>query len=450
MAVKFGDAPCVDPIKLYDECLRSKTPIGDWWKQANHFKCPLGHLPGTGIILLRKGDIDRLGIDDPHDLVFSEFGTEVRIRNVLITSAKCVTPGARDDPNAVYQVQIADARHTLGEIILGQRYNMVQNDGDNYQEITVINDTDSDSDSEAVGYRAYTWQEMLDSIWSLASLNSTTPTLDPVPHGTPENFDFDTDSALYGLGVVLDRLGLALRWTPWAESEAFDIVTIGDELTDSEDLEVTPKARRFDSMSVWGNAASIPGSVRVVFAVCPPSCTYGPTCAVTVSRPNPPADEVRNEAAQKVIFDDLIGRYSTDGTSDSDSDSDSDCSGSGCTGMTNSTALLNRACERARDYYRMLVDGGQRFLQVLDGAHQIRPNARYKVVSWEDRGQGVVTTVYGGPDVLRPLELWHQWHRKMAERNLCGCDDYIEEDYITGFCLVLGEPEPSSDSESAA
>lgn len=455
MPVLLDQYPCVDPRLAYSECARLRIPFLDWWGKANSFRNVLGTGPGTGLVLLLREHLDKLlnkprstiinlttapgsgGYSAPlpprkYDLKFSEYGVETKVRSVLIVDATCITPGAKDDRLSVYAVKLADTRHMMNRRPAGVRYNMVASSGTGYQ-----------SDSTYSGSTPWTWAQVVASLWAKAAPAASALTF-PIasPHGTPENLDFTDSYALDALGIVLDRLGLALRWDH--DQDSYSIVEIGGTVSPGLDLERNRRPQRWDDYPVEPTRPMVPDKVRVVFRIAPSDCDLADRCAIEVCRPDPPVGEEREPGTVAILFDDLVGRRNAG------SGSGSLGSGSGC-GSANSSAgscpeqlarfgscanLVNkcdleaRAIERARVYYRLLTKGTDRLCRVYEGAWPlIGPNERTKAVAIEDRGEGVVTTAYRGADVLPPFGLWDEWYRRQSFA--CGgAGGYLDVDIV--------------------
>lgn len=417
IAMSFGPPaspkPVIDPKLLYKQCLEQGVPTQSWFGKANEFINPLGKGPGLGMILLTREDYDAIGGDETCDLVFKTGDTNDTIKNVQIIRAKCCDPGGESDASACYYVEVADKRYQWARLPCSRRYNMVTADGEDYQDDTVNGDI------------PYTWAEMLADLWDLAIQDgSPAPTLDEAPHGTPENFDFQEDYALDALCVVLDRLGYALRWTPWATSNAYDAVRLGKDLANEVNLERSghPEPWIWDDYALRPTVTHIPSKVTVLFRIYPADCDEARFCEVTVPRTQPiPSGEVREDDTTMIIHDDLIARRDTASGSGSTNASGSYCSGSvsgsycpgmdGCCAFLNADELQARACERARDFYRMATQSSTPFQRVYSGAKHYLPQSRYKAIHWQEWGQGMKTTVYRGNDLLPPFGAWESWYK---------------------------------------
>lgn len=426
MPVMLDDTGCCNPLDVYETCLRERLPVGSWWPVANSFRNPLG-AAGTGTLLMRRGDLTRLlknnfvtlttapgsGSDSSppaktFTLRFIEHGRIVEIKNVTIVAApSCVTPGAKDDANSIYQVSIADPRYQLNRRAAGVRYNMVKSSGVGYQSGTTN------------GSAAWKWTEVVNDLWQRAGgTPATVMTLATQPNGVPENLDFESEYALDAMNIVLDRMGYALKWIPWTDT--YEVVQLGADLSPGVDLDITPQPKRWDEFPIEPSRPIIPEKVRVIFRVFPVTCDSAQTCAIEIKRPSPPAGEERETGTRVILFDDLIARA----TGDEGSGAGSGCSGlgsgntTGCSAYSNQCDLDARALERANDFYRLLTKGADRFLRQYEGPHFVQNQSRYKEVAWEDRGPGVVTTVYRGPDLLPPYGLWNAWYKRQL---LFGC-----------------------------
>ena len=194
---------------------------------------------------------------------------------------------------------------------------------------------------------------------------------------------------------------------------------IGAELAAADDLESGANEQVFiwDDYPLKATKTSVPAKVAVLFRAFPQDCNEERFCIVEVPRqPGNYNNEQRETATTFITHDDLIARRFIGSGSNpfagcGSGGSESGCSGiTGCCNYINETALHERACERAEDYYRMLTRAGDPWQRVYSGAKKLRPQSRYKAVHWQEWGQGMKTTVYRGIDLLPPFAAWEAWY----------------------------------------
>src|SRR5581483_3126753 len=69
--ITFGGKPCILPNTIMDACRQQGLPT-DWFGKPNSYRCPRGTQYGEAWLLMRKGDIDALKLDDLQTLVMAD------------------------------------------------------------------------------------------------------------------------------------------------------------------------------------------------------------------------------------------------------------------------------------------------------------------------------------------------------------------------------------------
>lgn len=389
MSTLFGELPCVDPKALKESCDANGIPTGAWYGKANAFHLAAGRMPGRGHVLLRKSDIDALALTTDHTLTFSGEDTShvVTFSPVTLIRFECATPGAEEDPNAVYLCELVDRRHFLARVPMPggyAGYNVTNAAGDDYQTATLNSSV------------AWTWQEVVDDLVGILGEDPAEFVLPFTPDGTPENLAFDC-SPWEALNRVLDRLACAPVLDP--TTDTFAVVRLGEDAGASvvamEDA-AEYKGRTWDGYAGEPERGWRPEKVRVRFPRRPQVVTTtGATPYYTV--------DVTLAATSGVV----AGSYVV---------VDDDATAEGATGTpTNSAALATRATERADDWLRARQGDeafvrGWRDFQALAIAAVGRTVSR---VTFDDRGGAMrtwaATEPGGGLERFKPLGDWPAW-----------------------------------------
>ncbi|HYH66842.1 MAG TPA: hypothetical protein VD866_19265 [Urbifossiella sp.] len=383
MSTLFGGRPCVDPVRLRQACLDARPdPLPtDWWGTANLFRNPLGRGPGAGAVLLTKADLDALDLTTDHTLSFDDDRTSARpveLRRITLLRAKCLSPGHRADPRAVYLCGVVDRRHFLAQTPVDAAYNVRDADGEAYLDATTN------------GGAAWTWQEVVTDLWDALGLTDPS-TLPFTPGGAPENLRYHAAGAWESLCDVLDRIACAVKVEH--TTDTFTIVRLGDAATtgaralsaelgqaDADGL------RSWDAYHVEPNRGRLPETVRVLFPRRPvPTDGGSPYFAEDVTL----AAVVGVAAGTCVqLFDDLTAVG--EGT------------------PTNAAALTARATERAADWRRKRIWFEPRVTLVYrDFRPGMAPGETAEQVAFDDHGGPMTTVLESGPDGR--LEAWRPW-----------------------------------------
>ena len=266
MAITYGGYRCQDPQLLHRSFVDRDWPT-PWLGKVNHFIVPLGKGPGTGAILLRWEDLNALlpvpsgSAQRPtpaYDLTFAdERGNSVTLQKITIRSYDCVTPGARDDDNAVYKVELVDKRFLI-KGGTNRAFNVSSCDGTTFLSGTMSG-----------GSASWSWQGVLDQLWTDAGLG-TAPTLPFTPDGSPENIAYYGWYAWDAICDFLDRIACRVKLNP--EDDTYSIVRLGygpNTANAAIDANEANRQREWDAYAGEPEYAWRPEKVRVLFPVRP-------------------------------------------------------------------------------------------------------------------------------------------------------------------------------------
>lgn len=366
MGITFGNQPCLDPIAVWEFCRSCDLPTDPWFGRANSFQCPAGMDHGRGYLLMAKGDLDRLTFSRNYDLVFA-YDSKVTLKNLLVVSVHCVTPGNAGSDDAAFLVEVADRRLLAKNSAIDAAYNVRKkpaSEGDEYWSGTG---------------GSWTWSTMIGDIWGNVAELGTFPGLPYTPHGAPENWKFWGSNAWDALGQVLRRVNCILCYDPTRDT--FSIERLGEAETAMNTLQT-----KFSNDRVWDgyvetpSKSRLPGNVRVHFWTQPLPTGSSPYTYTTVADPDYDKLFSYDDDAVGMVYDDLPAVLSG--------------------GSENSAARALRATDRAREYYRALKKGVSGKLQIYHDLRAFRTSGQIKAVIWEDLGSGYKTEIVRGPQAI--------------------------------------------------
>lgn len=204
-----------------------------WVERCNRFLNPLGQSPCAGYLLMMKKDMQSLETSASHTLRIEQPGLPViECKRLLITHAQAVF-NANDSRDMIYIVEIADRRWYGTNNYYSLYFGITENAMFNIPAGLYPSDYYEDS---MLGGTPYTWQEMLDVVWP-TWLSTTAPTLPFTPHGTPIGFDFRGLSPYEAVGIILARIGCALRYVPrTGEYEVDRVGVLAGQSTEQDEL----------------------------------------------------------------------------------------------------------------------------------------------------------------------------------------------------------------------
>lgn len=357
VSIVFGGLPCLDPVAVHGACARLGLPVGSWWGGANRFATGLGQEPGRGVLLMRKGDLDRLDREALHDLEMAVGRTRVRLRSLRIQRAVCVVSGARDDPDAPFMVAVADRRAlAAGGPLAGRDYDL--RDGAGEWEDASLDDGDP-----------WTWASMLADLWETNGLMGGFPGLPELGSvGTPEGFAVRDVRSYDAIGMALEQLGCALRLDPILDAWGIVRLADADAATDAALDRLDGRPRIWDRYPVDTDGLRLAETVRVLFPIegdAPDEA--GLSHAVDV----PTGGATAQAGTVAVVDGGMAALYAEES-------------------LTNEADLTARAATRAQDWLRRA--GEERLSRRFAGAQPtLLPGPRLKSVAWGDTGGGLVT-----------------------------------------------------------
>lgn len=176
---------------------------GDWSDVVNSINCPRGRQYGEANFLMQSADAQSLcDTSGPISIVCeSELGT-ITFENYWVTKCTAIT-AHKTQP--AYWITLGDVRYILERSTANKRYNLRKTAS------TWVT-------SSLNGGTPYTWQEILDDLWSLLpSAAGSAPTLPITPSSTPENFVFDGMSAWRAINQVLTAIGCGSVFLPLSD-----------------------------------------------------------------------------------------------------------------------------------------------------------------------------------------------------------------------------------------
>jgi hypothetical protein len=383
--ITIDDLPCLDAVALRAACIEAGLPY-DSFAAANSLACSTGCMPGRGWIVVNRDtldDLDPADSDSFRELVIGEGPLPLTLSKLLIVGhCECVVPGADDQPEAAYLVELADKRWLQWDrgTPISKAYNCrLDSDG------TLVTSTLNSG-------VAWTWQQILTDIWP-SSVLGTAPTLPFTPDGTPGTFWWQGEYPLNCVHYLLTRLACTLVYDPIGDD--FKIVRQGLQ-TDASSIAATGliaihKAagdRLHNRDPITGRTAAFPEKIRVEFRVKKPY-TDGtlPYYKIDTTVATPAAATVA-KGTMLLLQDDMIALW--DGAS-----------------ITNAAGLTTRAAERVADWIRKRTyydtDKLLVFDQIIDFTGAL--GANWKAVAWDYR-DGLKTELRASSVRDRSLEDW--------------------------------------------
>lgn len=267
-----GVSQAVGPFPLWDRRSvrddrqrfgRSPVPLLD---RANSIYIPTGRSPTRAWILVRRGDYDKL--DKYSTSLQLEVADSTKadnigvLRHLSIVQAQCVTRGLAQEPDALYLVELTDARGVMHN----RWFQHPMDDQYNIRAPAYPNGTffSESLDSGVV----WTWEAMARDMWERMPLLGPWPgfPLGYAQTGTPEGFWFSGVPTWYALCDVLEHIGLTVA-CDLTSSTPFTIVQPGAD-DDFDDM-TTEYAGRLEDDLEWIDvgAGRVPGTVKVYFRV---------------------------------------------------------------------------------------------------------------------------------------------------------------------------------------
>ena len=234
-----------------------------WVARCNRFLNPLGQSPCAGYLLMMRKDMEALETSASHTLRIEQPGLPtIECKRLLITHGQAVF-NANDSRDMMYVVEIADRRWYGASGYYNLDFVSTAVDMFNIPAGVYPGDYYDDSTNSGT---PYTWQEMLDEVWP-AWLSTTAPTLPYTPHETPIGFDFRGSSPYEAVGIILSRIGCALRYVPsTGEYEVDRVGVLAGQSTAQDQLAEKYKKYLDDELHYFDpTIAMVPKGVAVNF-----------------------------------------------------------------------------------------------------------------------------------------------------------------------------------------
>lgn len=371
MASRYIKTFCGKPVVLPQSLDGLDGVPTDWASRANSYECPVGFEPGVGWVLMNEAHADALDMNSSGSLVWVDGTTETTFTGLIPRRVTKMTLGLS---NRVCLVEFTDQRAAIRGSINDQ-YNVRMPAPKN---LTGTNNYYAESLNSG---SLWTWQTMLDDIWSnLNSYAGASPTLPYSPDGSPEMFRFVGVPAWDAVKLVLDKIGCTAAFDPTAGT--FSIIRLGSTQSGLAAAKTAATFRlMYDYDPVEGNLHRAPATFRVFFHR--KEEYYG------IEKDTPQSDNWEMEPATAVdvasgitggsgvwpIWDDLPAMFDSTET------------------ITNSSALSTRASEVAANMAsRFITPTRQHYSGILTS---MLPGSEISKVVWRDYGDetGTVTEI---------------------------------------------------------
>lgn len=262
----FGTSSLQFPLYDAREVSSNRERFGrypiDALNRANHFYCPSGRWPSRGWILMARSDYNKINKYSTSLQLNIGFTNKVdnvtTLKNLSIVQAQCATRGLASDANALYLVELTDARGVLYnmwmQFPITSAYNIRSPAYPQTFQLSSMN-----------GGTTWTWSTMLQDMWQQMPLLGAWPGLPYAPAGTPEGWWFVGVPAWYSLCDMLEHLGMIVV-CDLQKSAPFTIVQQNSSDAANTAL-VTKYTTRLEDDLEWIDvgAGRVPGSVKVLF-----------------------------------------------------------------------------------------------------------------------------------------------------------------------------------------
>lgn len=373
MGILYGGQPCRDPIALRDSFLECDPPppLYPWFGIANVYRCPLGRVPGSGMVLMRKGDLDRIDLNQGNDLTFSDGDNPpLTFKKIIVRRYQAIGPSFADDADTPLAVWLVDRRWVLRRLPFDKAYNVQSQTPGAFLPLSINAGT------------PWTWAQIWAGIWAATSEPGGVPALPFVADGTPQNFEFYASTVWDAISMFLARLACAIRYDPFLDT--FSVVRLGvADPAAAAVMQALAAASKvnWDQFAGVPTFARLPEKVRVLFVAIPaPNDGASPYVAIDVTDTAPLPGAMAGTIVN--LLDDMNATV---------------VSGS----ITNAAALATRAAERAADWFRKQKTFNAPMHRVYQGWRKDAAGivgSTVLCVVVEDRGGGMKTEILSGPD----------------------------------------------------
>lgn len=203
--------PIVDAGRVRDARKRFWRPDVPCLDYANGVFVGAGRWPLRAWVLVRRADYDNL---DPYavtlQLKISDYvRPELVLSGLTVVQARCVTRGLASASDAIYLVELTDARGVLWNPWF-RKGTLSQ-----YNVHAPAYPQQFYSGTLSAG-TPWTWNGMVGDLWGQMPQLGAYPGLPIAPVGTPEGWSFPGESVWEALSEILDHLGCAVSHDPTA------------------------------------------------------------------------------------------------------------------------------------------------------------------------------------------------------------------------------------------
>jgi len=228
---------------------------------AGTFFLPSGRWPARGWFLVKRGDLDLLQNKFRTDLqlALDDFlGGAVTYKNLCLVQARNVTAGVLGDPNALYLVELTDARGILwnpwASFPTNTQYNVrAPAYAGGFYELSAP-------------LALWSWDTLVGDLWDqMGAFLGPYPGLPVTPHGTPENYIFPGVSAWLALNQILELCGLTVA-VDLTQDNPYTIVPLGAADADYDRIVALAQGRLEDDWDYIDlGSGRVPKQVTVYF-----------------------------------------------------------------------------------------------------------------------------------------------------------------------------------------
>jgi len=238
--IELAGKPCLDPKSLAEQAVKNGLPVDHWHGLPNSFYSALGRNPGYAYLLLDKASLDSLNLKTGLTLKFSwaEEGNAATTVNIyglrLLRATALYAGGGEADDTTPFLCLFVDARAEQIFSTINDQYNVRcpthPTTADAYYHDTL------NSGSK------WTWQTLLNDIWSNLPTSVGTPQLDGAFTWTeqPEAFRFLGMSAWDAYNTVLGSIVHDIWYDPTTSGGEYPIHDMRGEDLAFVNLEANP------------------------------------------------------------------------------------------------------------------------------------------------------------------------------------------------------------------
>ena len=238
---------------------RNAVPALD---RANSFYCPAGRWPAKGWLLMSRDEyISLISYSTSLQLNIGDTRNADNVqtlKNLSIVQAQCVTRGLASDTNALYLVEVTDARGILCN-------EWFQFPATAYYNIRAPAYPQTFYPLSLNSGTTWTWSTMIRDLWLAMTQLGAWPGLPSAPAGTPEGFWFLGVPAWTALCDLLDHLGMTVACDLTA-ANPYTIVAMGAADAAATALQTRYLTNLEDDLEwIDTGAGRVPKTVKVLF-----------------------------------------------------------------------------------------------------------------------------------------------------------------------------------------